>query len=473
MCLLPGILTSLLICAPTSHAEVATPAESHPTVTRISIENQAITPVVARFVGRAIDEAEGNGSVCLIIELDTPGGLLESTQQIVTRILRSRIPVVVYVSPSGGHAASAGLFITLASHVAAMAPGTRLGAAHPVQFGGLPIGPQPAPGSNQQSSGDEEEHAPRKPGSPAEEKLVNDTQAWARGLAELRGRNGQWAALAVSESRVLLASEAVRENVVDLEAADLPELLQKLDGREVAVGRTTIRLRTKGAQVHTLQMWWGERFLGVISNPNVVMLLLMFGVYGLLFELYTPGWRIAGTLGAVSLVLALFGLSLLPINYAALALIVLGLGMFVAEVKVTSYGALTVGGIVCLILGGMMLVDSPTGFMRVSLGVLIPLAVSTGLIVVFLLGRVVQVHRGRVLTGGEALVRQTAVAREKFTHSPDGYHGQVLVHGERWRARSRLPVADHQAVTITARDGLTLEVEAEQNPRSDDNAAHG
>jgi membrane-bound serine protease (ClpP class) len=231
-------------------------------------------------------------------------------------------------------------------------------------------------------------------------------------------------------------------------------------------------LHTFAAQVHTVEMWWGERFLAVISNPNVVIILLMFGVYGILFELYSPGWGVAGTLGVVSLVLAFFGLSVLPINYAGLALIVVALAMFAAEVTVTSFGALTVGGIICLILGGMMLVDSPAGFLGVSLSVLVPVAVATGLITVFLLSCIVKAHRCRVQTGGEALLNQEAVARENFVPDSKGFHGPVFLHGEMWRARSATPVSVGQAVRITAREGLTLTVEA--NGQADlAGAAHG
>jgi membrane-bound serine protease (ClpP class) len=429
-------------------------------VLRIAIQDEAITPVTARFVERALLEAEQTKAECLLIELNTPGGLLQSTQQIVTAILASRVPVVVYVSPSGGRAASAGLFITLSSHVAAMAPGTRIGAAHPVQFGGLPIGPQQPPNEPV----DDKAPAERGP-SAMEEKLVNDTEAWARGLAKLRGRNQEWVATAVTESRVVLASEAVQQGIVELEAVDLDDLLEQLDGREILIGDTNVSLRTADAKVRTMEMWWGEQFLAVISNPNVVMLLLMFGVYGILFELYSPGWGVAGTLGVVSLLLAFFGMSVLPVNYVGLALIVVALAMFAAEVTVTSYGALTVGGIVCLTLGGMMLVDSPTGFLRVSLGVLVPVAVATGVITVFLLSCIVRAHRQRVQTGGEALVDRQAVARGKFAPDSNGFHGQVFVHGEIWQARSTLPVSDGQIVRIKAREGLTLEIET--NGRAD------
>ena len=291
---------------------------------------------------------------------------------------------------------------------------------------------------------------------------MQDTEAWAIGLAELRGRNSEWAGLAVTESRVLGASQAVAQRVVELEANNLDDLLKKLHGREVSMGQTSVQLRTAEAHVSTIEMWWGEQFLAVISNPNIVMLLLMVGVYGVLFEMYSPGWGVAGTLGIVCLVLAFFGLSVLPVNYACLALIVLGLAMFVAEANVTSYGALTAGGIICLIIGGTMLVDSPSGFLRVSLGLLIPLAVATGLITVFLLSRIIRAQRTPVLTGGEALLEREAVATEDFVPDASGFRGQVFVRGELWQARSATPIGAGAVVQVAKRDGLNLVVTAKE-----------
>ena len=435
-------------------------SETRPSVLWVQLQDEAITPVTARFLERALADAAANGADLLIVELDTPGGLLQSTQRVVRGILASPVPVAVYVSPSGGRAASAGLFITLSSHAAAMAPGTRIGAAHPVQIGGLPIAPRKpldAPA--------DDERGPAEQSSPIEDKLVNDTAAWARGLAHLRGRNAEWAARAVTESLVLTDVEATEERIVELRAADLPDLLRQLDGFEVSLGQEAVRLRTANAHLQTLQMWWGEKLLAVVSSPNVVMFLLLFGVYGILFELYSPGWGVAGTLGAVALVLAFFGMSILPINYAGLALIFLALAMFVAEAMVTSFGALTAGGIVCLILGGMMLVDSPAGFMHVSLAVVAPVAVATGLITVFLLSRIVKAHRGRVQTGATALVDRYATALDSFTADDTGYRGNVFIHGERWRAHSTTPVAASASVRVTGMKGLTLEVETNGRSR--------
>ena len=436
-------------------------------VLHAQVQDQPITPATVRYIRRALNEAHLNNARCLVIELDTPGGVLKSTQEIVRDILASEIPVVVYVSPSGGRAASAGMFITLAGHVAAMAPGTRIGAAHPVQIGKLPF---PQPESPRPPPPDTDEDISPSPESPEsaptaiEEKILNDTVAWARSLAELHGRNAEWAAMAVSDSRVLVASEAVKEGVVDLLATDLSSLLSELDGREVFVlkGQSrsqSVRLRTTDAVVRTVEMWWGERILAVISTPNIALVLLIFGFYGILFELYSPGWGVAGTLGAVSLVLGFFGLSVLPINYAGLVLVFLALGMFVAEAFVTSFGALTVGGIVCLIVGGTMLVDSPAGFLRVSMEVIAPIAVATALISIFLVSGVVRVHRARVQTGRENLIGLEAVARDTFQAVEGEYVGPVLVHGELWQAHSPNPVASGEHVHIKDLQGLTLHVE--------------
>jgi membrane-bound serine protease (ClpP class) len=397
----------------------------------------------------------------LVIELNTPGGVLQSTQELVTDILGSKVPIVVYVSPSGARAASAGVFVTLAGHVAAMAPGTRIGAAHPVQIGGLPFSPPQTPAEPAEEAAEPKQADEL---TAMEKKIVNDTVAWARSLAELHNRNADWAAQAVLESSVLMASEAVAQGVVDLQAVDVGDLLRQIDGREISLeyaadSRASVRLRTAEASIHEIEMWWGEQLLAVISNPNVALLLMVFGIYGILFELYSPGWGVAGTLGVVSLVLGFFGLSVLPVNYAGLALILIAMGLFAAEAFVTSYGALAVGGIICLILGGTMLVDSPTGFLHVSLEILVPIAVATALVTVFLISQVVKAQRSRVRTGGEALVGQQAVAQDAFTELGQQFVGQVQIHGEYWRALSPTCVAPGQCVRVAGRDGLTLHVQ--------------
>ena len=389
--------------------------------------------------------------------LDTPGGLLDATRTIVKDILASQTCVVVYVAPKGARAASAGVFITLASHVAAMAPGTTIGAAHPVQVGGLPIEPpgQERPAKDGETGDrDKKRLAPAR--QPLEEKSVNDTVAWARALAEQRHRNAEWAARAVTESLCVTATEAVQAKVVDFEAADVPQLLAKLDGRRISLPQGVHTLRTAQAEVRELPMWWGEDVLALISQPNVAFLLLMFGFYGILFELYSPGWGVPGTLGIICLLLAFFGLAVLPVNYLGLLLIAAALAMFVAELKVTSHGALTLAGIACLVLGGLMLVESPVGFLRVSLGVILPLAAATAAITLFLLGSVIRVHRRRTQTGDEGLVGAIARAQTDFTQDGDHCVGTVFTHGEWWRAISEAPLMAGQECMVQGRQDLSL-----------------
>jgi len=410
-----------------------------PVVYRLALEDEPITPATFRFIRRGLREATENRAVCLVIEMDTPGGLVEATRDIVQLFLRSPIPVVVYVTPPGARAASAGVFITLAAHVAAMAPGTHIGAAHPVQLGGGPAAPPDTARVD-----------------PMSEKILNDAVAWARALAQYRGRNADWAARAVSESQTLTAREAVAQNVVDLLAPSLDSLLVLLDGRNVALDGQSVTLQTAGATVHTIERWWGERILAALSNPNIAFLLLMLGFYGLLFELYTPGWGIPGTLGAIFLMLGFYGLSILPVNYVGLALLVLGLGMLVAEAFVPSFGLLTVGGVVCLILGGLMLVESPMGFPKVSAVLVVPVALATALIVLFLLGNALRIQRRPARVGDETLIGQQAVAREDFVPEGDHFQGYVFIHGEWWRACSTAPVRAGQPVRIERREGLCL-----------------
>lgn len=341
---------------------------ARPLVIQVRLEDEAITPITARFVGRAIDMAGDQRAECLVIVLDTPGGLVDSTRQMVKDILRSEVPVIVHVAPPGGRAASAGVFITMAAHVSAMAPGTNIGAAHPVALGEAPFPVADWPDD------EEDQEEPDAGRTPDEEKAINDTVAWVRALAELRNRNADWATEAVRESRSVSANVAVEQGAVDLLADDLDDLLTKIHGRQVQTPRGEVTLNTRQATIRHHQMWWGEQILATLAHPNLAVLLLVFGFYGVIFELYSPGWGVAGTLGALCLILAFLAMSILPINYVGLLLLALALALFVAEVFVTSFGALTVTGAVCLVLGGLLLVDSPAGFTGVSLNLLIPLA---------------------------------------------------------------------------------------------------
>jgi membrane-bound serine protease (ClpP class) len=447
-------LAALALAAALTVAAQA-PVASRPLVLVATLENDIVNPITARFLIRAIAHAEQRRAACLVILLDTPGGLLDSTRDITKRIIDSAIPVVVYVAPSGSRAASAGLFITLAGHVAAMAPGTNIGAAHPVHVGASPFSPQPSPAQPADDAAQPEEPTGS---SPAEDKALSDTAAWARALAELRGRNAEWAARAVVESASATATEAVDLGIVDMVATDLTDLLHRLDGREVTLAHAKIRLVLTDAEVETIRMSWRDRLLSAIANPNLAFLLLIFGFYGIILELYTPGWGVGGTVGGICLVLAFFALAVLPINYVGLLLISIGLALFVAEAFVTSYGFLSLGGVVSITLGGLMLVDSPVGFLRVSPWVIVPVAMATAAITVFLLGQIVKAHRRGAVTGTEGLLLERAVADEAFTPRDGSYAGVVRVHGELWRATCQTPVDAGQGVTVEGRDGLTLQV---------------
>jgi membrane-bound serine protease (ClpP class) len=455
---LPALMLAVLVSGSGGTAQ----APERPVVLKVQLRNEAITPVTARFITRAIRQAEEQRAAALVIMLDTPGGLVDSTREVVGGILHSRVPVVVYVAPAGARAASAGVFITLAGHVAAMAPGTTIGAAHPVQIGGLPGSPPQQP--ERQTEEKKDSNTQPRTTTPMEDKILNDTVAWARAMAELRGRNADWATRAVRESISVPSSEALKENAVDLIAADIDDLLRKIEGREITLIDTKLSLRVAGADVRPLEMWWGERVLALLANPTIAFLLLIFGFYGILFELYTPGWGVGGTVGVICLVLGFFALSVLPINYVGLALIVIALAMFVAEAFVPSYGFLTIGGVICLILGGVMLVDSPAGFMRVSLWTIVPVALATAAITVFLVGSIVKSHRSPVRIGSEAMAQTEARADEDFVTDGSLYRGRVQTHGELWNAVSDTPLSAGDALQVTGRDGLTLHVQPAPQP---------
>lgn len=445
-----GLLLLLLLLVPTGDPTPAR-AQTSDHVLKLQLADEAITPVTARYIERGVNEAEAQQAQAVVLVLDTPGGLMKSTQEIVRTLLGSAVPVVVYVAPAGARSASAGVFITMAAPVAAMAPGTHIGAAHPVSVGG---GMPGAPPDTAQGR------------SAMNEKVVNDAAAWARSLAEMHDRNAEWAASAVTESASITSTEAIELGVVDLLADDLPSLLAQIDGRTVSVQGNAVPLRTANATITVFDMWWGEQVLGVLSDPNVAFLLLILGFYGILFEFYTPGWGVGGTIGAVGLLLGFFGLSILPVNYAGLGLIGLALGLFVAEAFVTSFGALALGGSVCLILGGLMLIDTPVEALQVSVWIVVPVAVATGAIAFFLMGSVVRAMREAVHTGGEGMVGTTAVATDAFSPDDGAYCGMVRAHGELWQARCPHPVSDGDELTIHDRDGLTLLVNGTDRPSS-------
>ncbi len=396
-----------------------------------------INPATAEYISSSIKKATEEGAECLVIELDTPGGLLESTRGIVKAILSAEIPVVVFVYPSGARAGSAGVFITLSAHIAAMAPGTNIGAAHPVGIGGI---------------GDTSKVM--------EQKITNDAAAFVRTIAEKRNRNVKWAERAVRESISSTETEALKENVIDLIASDLRDLLNKIDGRAVKVDSREVTLNVKDARIKFVEMNWRERLLALISDPNIAYILLLLGIYGILFELYNPGSIFPGVIGAICLILAFYSLQALPINYAGLALIILGIILLILELKIVSHGLLTIGGAISLLLGSIMLINSPFEFMQISLTVIITAVALTVLFFIFAIGMALKVQRRKPTTGKEGLIGETGVALTQFKPASNGWAvGQVRVHGEIWKAMSKDYINPNEEIVVRDVEGLTLKVE--------------
>jgi len=416
------------LLAPAHHA---TAAAETPGVLRIRVEG-VIAPSSARFILRAIREAEESGAAALLVELDTPGGLLKSMDDITKGMLNTRVPVIVYISPKGARAASAGVFVTYASHIAAMAPATHIGAAHPVAVG---------------QDGQQD--------STVMEKVTNDSVANIRAIARRRGRNADWAEKAVRESVSIDEEEAVRLDVVDLIAADVPELLAKVDGREVETEAGPVRLATQRAVVRPLGMDPSERLLDLLSDPNIGLILMTIAIYGIIFELSNPGAILPGVVGAIALILALTSFAILQVSAAGLALLAFSVLFFIADIKVPGHGVLTVGGILAFILGALLLTERQLPFFRVSIQVAVITALLTGGFFLFAVGAGLRAQRTRSRMGREGLVGATGVARTDLV--PDG---QVYARGEMWMAEADGGAAIRQGdrVTVVGVDGLRLRV---------------
>ncbi|PYO12911.1 MAG: serine protease [Candidatus Rokuibacteriota bacterium] len=397
-------------------------------VATIEIEG-VISPVTLRLVGIAIDRAQAERAQALVIQLDTPGGLERSMRAIVQRMMNAEVPVVVYVAPTGARAASAGVFITMAAHVAAMAPATNIGAASPVALGG---------GADKTMM----------------KKVENDAAAFIRTVALERGRNADWAEKAVREAVAITEREALKLKVIDLVADSVPDLLEKIDGRTIKLPKGTVTLATKGAPVRPIEIGFRDRFLNIITDPNVAYVLMMLGMLGLFFELSNPGVILPGVIGGISLILAFFAFQSLPINYAGLLLILFGIVLLVAEIKIVSHGILAIGGIVSMALGSLMLFDAPEVGFRVSWWVIVPTVGAMAGLFLFVVAAGVRALGRPPATGAEGLVGKTATVRERL-----GPEGQVMVSGEIWRAVAEgEPLEPGAQVRIVAVDGLTLKV---------------
>ncbi|MFJ4288938.1 nodulation protein NfeD [Cupriavidus sp. NPDC089707] len=417
----------------------------------------AVSPASASFVLRSMARAREAGAQLVVIELDTPGGLDASMRDIIQAILASPVPVASYVSPGGARAASAGTYILYASHIAAMAPGTNLGAASPVQIGiGGPQKPDALPGATPAS-------APASEPSAADtmsRKQMHDASAYIRGLAQLRGRNAEWAERAVREAVSLSADEALAQRVIDVVAADLPALLRQVDGRKLTTaGGKASTLHTHNAPAVTLEPDWRNRFLAVITEPSVALLLMMIGIYALIFEFSTPGMVVPGIVGAICLLLALFALHMLPVNYAGLALVVLGIGCMVAELFLPTFGALGVGGIIAFAFGAVMLIDTDVPGFGVPLSMVAALSAMSAVFVFGMSALLLRSRRRPVVSGADTLVGSRGELLDDVLDAP-GQEGWASVRGERWRVRSASPLARGTPVVVIARHGLVLEVVA-------------
>jgi len=391
-----------------------------------------INPATASFIKRSIERGHEEKAQCLVILLNTPGGLLKSTRVIVGDILNAPIPVVVFVSPSGAHAGSAGVFITLAAHIAAMAPGTNIGAAHPVSLqGGMD--------------------------TTMNEKATNDAVAFIRTIAEKRSRNVEWAAEAVRKSVSITEREAVEENVVDIVAASIDDLLNQIHGKLVTVSSGQATFHTKGIAVESIEMSFIEKLLNILSDPNIAYILLMLGFYGVLFELYNPGAILPGIIGVMGLILGFYSLHALPVNYAGLALIVFGIILFLLEIKIVSYGMLTIGGVISVFLGSMMLIrEEPSlEFVRISRSVIVAATAVTALFFIFIVGAGLKAQKGRPVTGIEGFLMEQGIALQ--TLDPEG---TVQVHGEIWQAESaKGRIEKGERIRITGIKNFKLYVE--------------
>lgn len=397
--------------------------------------NGVISPVTAKFISEAIDAAEAQNAVCLIIELDTPGGLDDSMRAIIKRMLAAKVPVVVYVAPAGSRAASAGAFITMAAHVAAMAPGTAIGAAHPVAL--MPSSPMD---TNMSA------------------KVTHDAAAYIRSIAEKRGRNIAWAESAVRESFSLSETEALKKKVIDLIAPSTPALLEALDGRSVQLNAETFKLKTRGAAIEEFTMNWRDEFLGVIANPNIAYILFMVGLLGLYFELANPGAILPGVVGAISLILAFFAFQTLSVNFAGVLLIVLGIILLIIDVWAATHGVLTVGGLVAMFIGSVMLFDYGATGLRVSMQVIVPVILAVGLF--FLLGTWLSIQAlvRRPVSGATSLVGAKGEARTNI----DANGGRVFMAGAYWNAVSEEPIAAGRRIMVKSVTGMTLRVAQEK-----------
>ncbi len=461
------LATLALRAAPAAAAPAPAAADSAAGTAAVLEINGPIGPATSRYVVHGIEAAHANGSRIVVLELDTPGGLDSAMRDIIRAILASPVPVVSYVTPSGARAASAGTYILYASHVAAMAPATNLGAATPVSIGGEPepaSPPVPTPGTNPPQDGNAKVPGspapaggaapPGLPGSTMERKVVNDAVAYIRGLAEERGRNADWAEQAVRGAASLSATAALQQKVIDIVARDLPELLARIDGREVRIGDRTVKLATRGLAVLHMKPDWRTQLLAVITNPTVAYGLMLIGIWGLLLEGYNPGAVLPGVAGSVCLLIALFAFQILSVNYAGLALVVLGTAMIISEFFFPTYGSLGVGGLIAFVVGSLILFDTDVPGMSVGRPLIGAFATVGGLVIAGIVYLASRSMRRPVATGTQSMIGESAEVVADFTGK-----GRVRYGGELWNARSDAALHAGDLARIVRVEGLTLWVE--------------